>query len=144
MVGLLTALPHPRLFARLKEEGRILRESTGNNLDAVLNFRPKLDRDTLIEGYRGLVKHLYTPRVYYRRALTFLHDYRRRGPRPRRPWSEFVAFAKSLWVMGVWTPGRREYWKFFTKSLLLYPRAFGEAMNLAIVGHHFRKVAAGL
>jgi len=144
MVGLLNALPRTRLFVRLKEEGRILCDSTGNNLDAVLNFVPKLDRDTLVEGYRGLVKHLYSPQVYYRRALTFLRDYRHRGPRAHRPWSEIRAFLKSLWVMGVWTRGRREYWKFFTKSLLLHPRAFGEAMYLAIIGYHFRKVAARL
>ena len=144
MVGLLTALPQTRLFARLKSEGRILGESSGNNLDTVLNFVPKLDRDTLIEGYRALVKHLYSPQVYYRRALTFLRQYRRRGPRSRIAWNEVGAFIRSLWVVGIRHRGRREYWKFFTKVLLLHPRAFAEAMNLAIVGYHFRKVAASL
>ena len=144
MVGLLTAMPQTRLFARLKSEGRILRESTGNNLDAVLNFVPRLDRDTLLEGYRSLVKRLYTPSVYYRRALTFLREYRDRGPRVHRPWSDVRAFLHSLWVMGIWTPGRRAYWKYLTKSLLFHRRAFGEAMNIAIVGYHFRKVAASL
>ena len=144
MVGLLTAMPQTRLFARLKSEGRILRESTGNNLDVVLNFVPRLDRDTLVEGYRSLVKRLYTPSVYYRRALTFLREYRDRGPRIHRPWSEVRAFLHSLWIMGIWTRGRREYWKYLTKSLLFHRRAFGEAMNIAIVGYHFRKVAASL
>ncbi len=144
MVGLLNALPQTRLYARLKREGRLLGESTGNNLDTVLNFVPKLDRETLISGYRELVKHLYAPKAYYRRALTFLRQYRKRGPRMRRPWSDLRAFLRSLWVMGVRTRGRREYWKYFTKALLLYPRTFGEAMHLAIIGHHFRKVAASL
>ena len=144
MVGMLNALPRTRLFERLKREGRLLRESTGNNLDAVVNFVPKLDRDALINGYRALVKRLYTPREYYRRALTFLRNYRRRGPRMQRPWCEVRAFLYSLWVIGIWTPGRREFWKFFTKSLLFHPRAFGEAMNLAISGYHFRRVAARL
>jgi radical SAM superfamily enzyme YgiQ (UPF0313 family) len=144
MVGLLTALPATRLFERLKKEGRILRESTGNNLDAILNFVPKLNRDVLVDGYRGLVKHLYSPKVYYRRALTFLQTYRPRGPRVQCPPNEILAFLRSLWVLGVWTRGRREYWKYLTKSLVLYPRAFSEAMNLAIIGHHFRKVAASL
>ena len=144
MVGLLTALPRTRLFERLKQEGRILRESTGNNLDVMLNFIPKLDREVLVDGYRGLVKHLYTPKMYYRRALTFLREYRPRGPRIHHSWYEVLAFLRSLWVMGVCTRGRREYWKFFTKSLLFHPRKFGEAMNLAIIGYHFRKVAANL
>jgi radical SAM superfamily enzyme YgiQ (UPF0313 family) len=144
MVGLLNALPATRLFERLKKEGRILRESTGNNLDAILNFVPKLNREVLVEGYRGLVKHLYSPKVYYRRALTFLRTYRPQGPRLPRPRQDILAFLRSLWVLGIRTRGRREYWKFFTKSLLLYPRAFGEAMDLAITGYHFRKVAASL
>jgi radical SAM superfamily enzyme YgiQ (UPF0313 family) len=144
MVGLLNALPATRLFDRLKKEGRILRESTGNNLDAILNFVPKLNREVLLDGYRALVKQLYAPQVYYRRALTFLRAYRPRGPRLPHPWQDFLAFVRSLWLLGIRTRGRREYWKYLTKSLLLHPRAFGEAMDLAITGYHFRKVAATL
>jgi radical SAM superfamily enzyme YgiQ (UPF0313 family) len=144
MVGLLNALPATRLFDRLKKEGRILRESTGNNLDAIVNFVPKLNREVLLDGYRALVKQLYTPQVYYRRALTFLRAYRPRGPRLPHPLGDVLVFLRSLWLLGVCTGGRREYWKYLTKSLLLYPRAFGEAMDLAITGYHFRKVAAAL
>lgn len=144
MVGLLSVLPETRLFSRLNSEGRILQESTGNNLDAVLNFVPKLDRDVLIAGYRSLVKRLYTPKAYYERALTFLREYRPRGPKPHFAWTDLLTFAQSLWIMGVWTRGRREYWKFVTKSLLFHRRTFSLAMRLAIVGIHFRKVAANL
>jgi len=144
MVGLLNALPKTRLFARLKEEGRIIRETTGNNLDAVLNFVPKLDREVLVEGYRSLVKQLYTPKAYYRRALRFLREYRPRGPSIPLTWNDARAFLRSLWVLGVWTRGRREYWKYITKSLILHPRAFSEAACLAIMGHHFRRVATSL
>jgi radical SAM superfamily enzyme YgiQ (UPF0313 family) len=144
MVGLLTALPHTRLFARLKEEGRILGESTGNNMEAFLNFVPKLDRKVLVEGYRSLVQNLYSPKVYYARALTFLRQYRSRGPRAPVEWRDVRAFFHSLWTMGVWTRGRREYWKFMLRSLLFHPRKFVEAATLAILGHHFRMVAARL
>lgn len=144
MVGLLTALPETRLFARLKEEGRILAHSTGNNLDAVLNFVPKLDRDVLIEGYRSLVKQLYAPKAYYRRILTFLKEYRPAGPRPRLTRTDVSAFLKSLWVMGVARRGRREYWKLLTKTLVFHRRAFAEAVGLAITGFHFRKIAASI
>jgi len=144
MVGLLNALPQTPLFARLLREGRILAESTGNNLDAVLNFVPRMDRQTLLEGYRALVKHLYSPREYYRRAMTFLRHYRRRGPRASIPWNDVAAFVRSLWVLGVRGSDRREYWKYLLKTLLFYPRAFAEAMNLAVMGYHFRKIAATL
>ena len=142
MVGLLNALPQTRLYARLEQEGRILQETTGNNLDAILNFVPKLDRDFLLEGYRSLMQRLYAPKSYYQRALTFLREYLPQGQRHRYSRTEVLAFIKSLWVMGVWTRGRREYWKYFVKSLLFHRRKFGEAMRLAILGLHFRKVAA--
>jgi radical SAM superfamily enzyme YgiQ (UPF0313 family) len=144
MVGLLMALPGTRLFSRLKREGRILRDATGNNVEAVLNFIPKLDRGELIEGYRSLVKHLYTPKTYYHRILTFLREYRPQGQRLHLSWCELKAFFKSLWVMGIVSRGRREYWKFFTKALLFHRRAFQEAMTLAIIGYHFRRVASAL
>ncbi len=144
MVGLLTALPQTRLFARLKREGRILGESSGNNVEAALNFVPKLDRRVLVEGYRNLVKHLYSPQVYYARALTFLRQYQARGPRSPVAWSDVRAFFCSLWTMGVRTRGRWQYWKFLARSLVFHPRAFAEAVSLAILGHHFRLVAARL
>ena len=42
MVGLLTALPETRLYQRLMQEGRLETESSGNNTQAALNFRPTL------------------------------------------------------------------------------------------------------
>lgn len=141
MVGLLTALPETRLFHRLREEGRLLAHSTGNNLDAVLNFIPKLDRETLIEGYRDLVKRIYSPRDYYKRVLIFLQTYKPSGPKVRLSATDIRAFFHSLWTLGVRTRGRFEYWKFMTRALATHPRAFSEAMTLAITGYHFRQVA---
>ncbi len=144
MVGLLTALPGTRLFTRLKREGRILGHSTGNNLDTQLNFIPTLDRAALVDGYRRLVHHLYTPRQYYERILTFLKHYRPSGPRIHLQRCDLLAFCRSLWVLGVATPGRFSYWRFLTRAILSYRRAFAEAMSLAIMGHHFRKIATTL
>ena len=144
MVGLLQALPGTRLFSRLKQEGRILHDASGNNVEANLNFVPKLDRETLVEGYRSLVKRLYTPRMYYLRILTFLREYRPQGQRIHLSSRDVKAFIKSLWVMGVLSRGRRQYWKFLAKALLFHRRAFPEAMTLAIIGYHFRRVASAL
>lgn len=144
MVGLLTALPETRLFKRLADEGRILARSTGNNLDAVLNFVPRLDRQVLIDGYRRLVRELYSPREYYRRIHIFLRDYRPTGPRTRLHRQEVFAFLRSLWIMGVLSRGRREFWKFLTRALVFHRSKLTEAMTLAITGHHFRRVAASV
>jgi radical SAM superfamily enzyme YgiQ (UPF0313 family) len=142
MVGLLTALPETRLFSRLKEEGRIIQDATGNNVEAVLNFLPKLDREYLINGYRLLVKRLYAPDAYYSRILTFLREYRPREPSLRPTVRDCLALIRSFWVIGNCTPGRRAYWKFVAKVMLFHRRLLHLAMTLAIMGHHFRRVAA--
>lgn len=144
MIGLLTALPGTRLFTRLTGEGRLLSQSTGNNLDGILNFVPKLDAETLTRGYRALVKDLYEPRAYYRRVLTFLRDYRPVGLRAKATREDYRSFLRSLWVMGVRRRGRREFWRFLARSWLFHRRAFAEAVELAIRGHHFRAIAAEL
>jgi radical SAM superfamily enzyme YgiQ (UPF0313 family) len=144
MVGLLTALPQTRLYHRLKREGRLVTKSTGNNTDATLNFHPKLNREFLESGYRELMKKLYEPRAYYQRTRTFLKNHRPTGPQLRLSWADFCAFVKSFWLLGVWYRGRVAYWRFFWGTLLKRPRQFREAIELAIMGHHFRRVAKGL
>ena len=144
MVGLLTALPQTRLWRRLKAEGRLEAESTGNNTDAVLNFKPKLNREFLQAGYRDLVKKLYEPRHYYQRIRTFLRSHRPAGPRRRLSRADCMAFLKSFWVLGVWHRGRVGYWRLFLGTLLRRPRQFPHAIELAILGYHFRRVARSL
>jgi radical SAM superfamily enzyme YgiQ (UPF0313 family) len=140
MVGLLTALPQTRLYTRLQKEGRILCDSSGTN-DGVLNFAPRLDREVLLDGYRALVKRLYAPKDYYQRAVTFLREYRPKPPYVRPTFGEIVALLRSFWVLGVRNRGRRAFWKYLAQTIVYHRRAFAEAVDLAIRGHHFRKVA---
>jgi radical SAM superfamily enzyme YgiQ (UPF0313 family) len=144
MVGLLSALPQTRLYHRLKKEGRLETESTGNNTEAVLNFKPKLNREFLQSGYRDLMKKLYEPRVYYQRIRTFLDNHRLRGPRTRMSPSDVKAFVRSFWLLGIWDRGRHNYWRFFWSTLLRRPRQLRCAIELAIIGYHFRRVASRL
>ncbi|MFO0840593.1 MAG: B12-binding domain-containing radical SAM protein [Phycisphaerae bacterium] len=144
MVGLLTALPGTRLFTRLAREGRLQAATTGNNVDAHVNFVPALDQNVLVDGYRRLVKSLYSPKHYYERIRVFLRDYRPSGPRMRVRLQDVRAFLRSLWVLGVATRGRRQYWALLVRALLFHRRAFAEAMSLAIMGYHFRRVAMAL
>lgn len=144
MVGLLQALPQTKLWHRLMREGRIVTDSTGDNTEAALNFRPRLNREFLQNGYRELMKRLYEPKTYYQRIRTFLEHYKPDGPSLRLSWADFQAFLKSLWLLGVWYRGRLAYWRFFWSTLLRRPHQFRYAIELAIVGYHFRRVAARL
>jgi radical SAM superfamily enzyme YgiQ (UPF0313 family) len=144
MVGLLTALPETALYRRLVREGRILAETGGNNTDAVLNFVTRLDREFMISGYRDLMRKLYAPGNYYRRIRAFLRSFEPRGPARRLSPSDVKAFLKSLWLLGMWQRGRRHYWLLFWSTLVTCPRKLHAAVELSIMGYHFRKVASTL
>jgi radical SAM superfamily enzyme YgiQ (UPF0313 family) len=144
MVGLLMALPRTRLYQRLKQEGRLEAESTGNNTQAALNFRPVLSPEFLQSGYRELMKRLYEPKLYYLRIRTFLEHHRPGGPAQQISRSDIKALIKSFWLLGIWHRGRMAYWRLFWSTLLRRPRQFPHAIELAIMGHHFRCVASHL
>ncbi|UCH49942.1 MAG: B12-binding domain-containing radical SAM protein [Betaproteobacteria bacterium] len=144
MVGLLTALPETALYRRLAREGRILAETCGDNTSAALNFVTRLDRELMISGYRDLMHRLYAPGNYYRRIAAFLRSFEPRGPMPRLSFADVKAFLKSLWLLGVRHPGRSRYWMLFWSTLLLSPRKLQTAVELSILGYHFRKVASSL
>jgi hypothetical protein len=144
MVGLLTALPQTRLWKRLHGEGRLESKCSGNNTDGILNFAPRLNREFLVTGYRELMTKLYEPAIYYQRIRTFLKSHRPTGPRLRLSRADIIAFLKSFWVLGVRHRGQFAYWRFFLSTLMKRPRQFPQAMELAIIGHHFRCVAARL
>ena len=144
MVGMLQAIPRSRLYRRLAGEGRLLGDGGGDNTKATFNFEPKLDREFLIENYRALMRRLYEPNTYYRRARILLDNHRARGPRAHLSRSDLRALAKSLWRMGIRERGRRAYWRFLTTTLLQHPDRIGLAVTLAITGRHFRIVAEAL
>jgi hypothetical protein len=82
--------------------------------------------------------------VYYQRIRTFLKHHRPAGPRLRLSGADVRAFFKSFWLLGVWHRGRRAYWRLFLTTLLARPGQFRYAIELAIIGYHFRRVARSL
>jgi len=142
MVGLLHALPQTKLWERLKAENRLDASASGENTDGTLNFIPRMDRTKLIEGYRKLVRTIYSPRFFYQRVCKFLEQYQPRR-RHRIRFIEVKALLKSMLYIGILGNGITQwyYWKMFFKSLVCYRRSFAEAMTLMIYGYHFRKVS---
>jgi radical SAM superfamily enzyme YgiQ (UPF0313 family) len=140
MVGLLTALPNTRLWRRLTEEGRILRQSMGNNTDALLNYIPRMNPEALLAGYRKILASIYSPSEYFERAQTLLSRLGAR-PRPRLVFSDYVALFRSFVRQGIFARYRVTYWRFIGKAFRRTPRHLGVAVTLAIMGHHFFTLA---
>lgn len=140
MVGVLTALPQTRLWHRLKAEGRLLNETSGNNTDVTVNFQPKMGVSKLLSGYREILENIYSTKQYYERIHTFLRNYvpKVRGRVGR---AELSALFKSMWKIGVVSEARKYYWRLLGKTLVTKPKAFPVAVELAIYGVHFQQVA---
>ncbi len=142
MVGLLNALPNTRLWQRLSMEDRLLTDTTGDNTDGTINFIPNMDMEALTEGYRRMVRTIYSPKAFYKRVNRFLDNY---TPRRRKKLKmvEVKAFIRSIFYIGILGNGSSQfyYWRMVFKSMLFRRKCFPEAMTLMVYGHHFRKVA---
>lgn len=143
MVGLLNALPDTQLWRRLEREGRLLSEATGNNTNCALNFITKMDPARLIEGYQTIMRTIYHPREYYRRALDSLkrttQDFVE--PNPFGLISGAAAFTRIALKLGVFDRERKEFWRFLSQALLRHRDRIAESLRLAAMGYHFRKLS---
>jgi len=146
MVGLLTALPNTRLWRRLSEEGRILRQSMGDNTAALLNFIPRMDPDALLAGYRKVLASIYSPSEYFERAQAMIGRLGKR-PKTRLVFSDYLALFRSFVRQGIFARYRVAYWRFLGRTFFRTPKHIGLAVTLAIMGHHFftltRRVESG-
>jgi len=142
MVGLLNAPRGTRLYQRLKKENRLLRGFTGDNTDCSLNFIPKMNYETLINGYKHILNTIYSPKQFYERVRTFLTEYKpqKRNRVPRLQFYHIRGLIKSMWLLGIREKGRIYYWKLFISTLFRRPRLFPITISLAVYGFHFRKV----
>ena len=141
MVGLLNAIKGTKLYQRLHRENRLLEEASGDNTDCSINFVPKMQYATLIQGYQRIVLTIYSPDQFYARVKRFLENYRPlHNGLGRLSLSEVKAFFLSIFVLGIKEKERFHYWRLFLWSLFSRPRLAPLAVTLAIYGFHFRKV----
>ncbi|MBN1687167.1 MAG: DUF4070 domain-containing protein [Spirochaetales bacterium] len=145
MVGILNALPLTRLADRLKHEGRLVDSWNGNNVDSSLNFIPRMGSEALVDGYKSILRTIYSQKAYFERIVTFLKEYRKPEKAGRKVgMREIKAFLRALFHLGLLEKGRWYFWKLMAHVLRNYPGSFPFAMDLAIRGFHYRKVAASI
>ena len=139
MVGLLNAPPGTRLYRRLKKENRIVRDFDGSNTEC--NFIPKMNYQTLVDGYKHVLDTIYSPKEYYARITTFLKEFNPyKKHKPSFNFTHIRVIWKAFWILGIWEKGKRYYWRLMVSTVLKRPRSFPVAMKLAIYGYHFRRV----
>jgi radical SAM superfamily enzyme YgiQ (UPF0313 family) len=142
MVGLLTALPGTELSKRLKREGRMLAESSGNNThDTSFNFRTVLPMEALVDAYHQLMGELYQPRAYFNRCLGFLGRLREGGRKQKRRKSIItplkISYLLRSIVLQSFSKYGLEYLRYVAKALAIGPSLLHETITLAVQGRHF-------
>jgi radical SAM superfamily enzyme YgiQ (UPF0313 family) len=144
MVGILQAPVGTRLYARLEQTGRILKQFSGDNVDGSTNILTKMNLDVLKQSYHDLLMRIYSPGLYFERVKTFLTEYDMPRIRIhvdlRSIWENLSAFTRSIFQLGIFGPERRQYWKLFFWTLFRKPRLFPLAIEFSIYGYHFRKI----
>jgi hypothetical protein len=125
----------------MEQDGRLVGSFSGDNVDGGTNIIPKvMNIEALQNGYRAVVRTLYTPKNYYARVKTFLKEYK--APKITIPLSgEYVqAFFRSVLRLGIIGKERVQYWKLLFWTLFQRPELFALAVTFAIYGYHFRQV----
>ena len=140
MVGLLQAFPGTQLYRRLENEGRLISELSGDNVDGSTNIIPRMDIDVLRQGYRNILHQIYSPKLYYERITTFLREYEPPKIRVHLDPQYLLALWRSIYQLGIKGAERLHYWKLWLWTLFHRPRSFPQAIELAIYGYHFRRV----
>ncbi|MHB8109332.1 MAG: B12-binding domain-containing radical SAM protein [Syntrophorhabdaceae bacterium] len=146
MVGMLNAPSGSKLYERLKSEGRLSKDITGDNTDFSTNIIPKMGYDTLSAGYRKVLSGIYSPRAYYERVKDYLREYKPLEKRKRGLHLRHVRYNlhyldapfKALVILGIKDRARLYYWKLLFWSLFRRPLLLPMAITFLVYGFHFR------
>jgi radical SAM superfamily enzyme YgiQ (UPF0313 family) len=141
MVGLLQAPYGTQLYERLRQQGRLLDEMSGDNVDGSTNIVPKMDMELLKDGYRQILNQIYSPHPFYERVKTFLREYQPSQVQAQLDVQDILALFRTILYLGILGKERREYWRLFFWSLFHCPEKFPMAITFSVYGYHFRKVS---
>jgi hypothetical protein len=110
-------------------------------VDGSTNIIPRMGLETLQNGYREILSHIYAPKFYYARIMTFLREYQPPKIRVHLEPQYIMALWRSIYQLGIRGVERVHYWRLFFWTLFRRPRLFPLAITFAIYGFHFRRVA---
>jgi len=139
MTGMLNAVPKTPLHARLKQAGRLIAETVGDQFVFTNIVPASMSRAELYSGYKRLLENLYGYRAFRRRAMALVLG---RGQRVRRDVS--VAHGDAALLLRivrdcVVRASPRRAWMtlaMLAETLVRRPSALREAVGLALLHKH--------
>lgn len=139
-IAVLQAPPGTRLYERLKREKRLRGQTLFDYLDGTTNILPKMNLNTLQEGYKNIIRYIYSSEHYYERIKTLFREYKPQKIGASLKFKHIVAFFRSIYYLGIKGNERMYFWKLLLWTYFRRPELLSLAIELAIKGHHFRKV----
>ncbi|HVN84923.1 MAG TPA: radical SAM protein [Candidatus Binatia bacterium] len=140
MTGMLNAVPKTPLYQRLKDGGRLLAESVGDQF-VFTNILPHgMSRIELYEGYKKLLQRLYDYRNYRERAMALvLHKGAEIESKLLANWRDLGIFFRVVWSCILRASPRRAW---MTLSMMIEtawrrPQQFRTVVTLALIHKHF-------
>jgi radical SAM superfamily enzyme YgiQ (UPF0313 family) len=139
MTGMLNAVPKTPLHQRLKEAGRLIAESVGDQF-VFTNIVPEgMSRVQLYEGYKNLLARLYSYRNYRQRVMRLILSKGRGIQTGLIAGSQDLRiFARVLWTCILRASPRRAWLtlSLMVETALRRPRALRNAVTLALMHKH--------
>jgi hypothetical protein len=101
-----------------------------------------MDAEKLIAGYKTIMRTIYKPSEYYRRALDSLQRTPQDVPEAHQYHGikAVKAFLRIAFKLGVLDAERREFWRFFIHALHKHHDRMTELLRHAAMAYHFRKL----
>ncbi len=141
MIGLLQAPAGTRLYERLKREGRLLGQMSGDNGDGTTNIIPTMDIDIFREGYKNILRHIYSPENYYQRIKTFFREYKAPKIKAHFQFNHILALFRAIYHLGILDSKRTHFWKLLLWTCFHRRELLPLSVTLAVYGYHFRKIS---
>ncbi|MGC8908280.1 MAG: B12-binding domain-containing radical SAM protein [Desulfomonilaceae bacterium] len=160
MLNTLHILPKTKLWTRLKNEGRLLENSTsGQSTGGVLNYIPDRPEEEILEEYVQAWNYLYEPARFLARTYRYYLSMR-----PTRAASGGVAdtlavstgrgfkdtagdihrFARLSWRQGLVSSARRQYWRQIFGMMKHNPSRFVPYIVRCIMGEDMFRIRKAL
>ena len=145
LLNSLHAMPGTALYARMREEGRLLEEAPHTSGDAnPPNFRTKLPPAVLLRGLAKTLSAIYAPKAFYERAWRSMQRWKVKETQhaARQPNATGIAaiVLRSIWYQGIKSDYRGAYWKYALRIATHYALNTAKiwlAATIMIAGHHF-------
>jgi hypothetical protein len=105
-----------------------------------------MDVADLVAGYKHILRTIYSPAEYYQRVLDSLGRVSQDLPEPPSDnwFTNLINLGRTLFTLGIQDRERRDFWRFLGLTFLRHRPRLAEAIVLAGLGYHFRKVTEKL